>query len=162
GLTSMATSSTVFAATLSGYFGAVRWLGWAEPWMVVIAFVGLISLINFIGIRESMWVNWVCTFVEVGGLVFVIVVGLRWWGSVDYLETPGSPAGEGFAGLDLPLLASGAVLTFFAFVGFEDMLNVAEEVERPERTMPIGIVAALGVATLLYLAIAVTAVSVVD
>src|SRR5690606_19174098 len=79
----------------------------------------------------------------------------------DYFETPGA-SGEGLAGLDLSLLASGAVLTFFAFVGFEDMLNVAEEVKRPERTMPIGIVAALGITTVLYLATAVTAVSVID
>jgi amino acid transporter len=56
---------------------------------------------------------------------------------------------------------SGAVLTFFAFVGFEDMLNVSEEVKNPERTMPWGIVIALAAATLLYIAIAVTAVSVV-
>lgn len=161
GLTSMATSSTVFATTLSSYLEQVPWLAWTEPWMVVLGFVGVVSLINFIGIRESIWANWVCTLVEVGGLVFVIAVGLRWWGSIDYLETPGS-AGSGGAGLDLSLLASGAVLTFFAFVGFEDMLNVAEEVKRPERTMPLGIVTAIGVTTVLYLAVAVTSVSVVD
>src|SRR5690606_19791560 len=79
----------------------------------------------------------------------------------DYFETPGA-SGEGLAGLDLSLLASGAVLTFFAFVGFEDMLNVAEEVKQPERVMPIGIVAAIGITTALYLATAVTAVSVAD
>lgn len=162
GLTSMATSSTVFATTLSAFFDQVPWLAWAEPWMVVLGFVGVVSLINFIGIRESMWANWVCTLIEVAGLVFVVAVGMRWWGSVDYLETPRSAGSEGGAGLDLSLLASGAVLTFFAFVGFEDMLNVAEEVKRPERTMPIGIVTAIGVTTVLYLAIAVTAVSVVD
>ena len=162
GLTSMATSSTVFGTTLAAYLDRVAWLAWMDPWIVVVGFVGVVSLINFIGIRESMWANWVCTFVEVTGLLFVVAVGLRYWGSVDYLETPGVAGGDGFAGLDFSLLASGAVLTFFAFVGFEDMLNVAEEVKRPERTMPIGIVAALGVTTLLYLAVAVTAVSVVD
>ena len=162
GLTSMATGSTVFATTLSTYLVPVPGLGWAEPWVVVLGFVGLVSFINFIGIRESMWANWVCTLVEVCGLVFVVAVGLRWWGSVDYLETPNGAPGQGLGGLDLSLLASGAVLTFFAFVGFEDMLNVAEEVERPERTMPIGIVAAIVITTLLYLAIAITAVSVVD
>ena len=162
GLTSMATSSTVFATTLSTFFDQVPWLSWTEPWLVLLGFVGVVSLINFIGIRESMWANWVCTFVEVAGLVFVVAVGMKWWGSVDYLETPGSAGNAGIIGLDLSLIASGAVLTFFAFVGFEDMLNVAEEVKRPERTMPIGIVTAIAVTTVLYLAIAVTAVSVVD
>ena len=54
------------------------------------------------------------------------------------------------------------MLTFFSFIGFEDMLNVAEEVKEPERTMPWGIVLALAVATVLYISVAVTAVSVVD
>jgi basic amino acid/polyamine antiporter, APA family len=53
------------------------------------------------------------------------------------------------------------VLTFFSFVGFEDMLNVSEEVKNPERTMPWGIVTALCVATVLYIGVAITAVSVV-
>src|SRR5690606_32940522 len=162
GLTSMATSSTVFATTLSTFLDQVPWLAWTESWLVLLGFVGVVSLINFIGIRESIWANWVCTLVEVAGLVFVVAVGLRWWGSVDYLETPGSAGNGGFSGLDLSLLASGAVLTFFAFVGFGAMLNGAEEGKRPERRMPIGIVTAIGVTTVLYLAIAVTAVSVVD
>jgi amino acid transporter len=42
------------------------------------------------------------------------------------------------------------------------MLNISEEVKNPQRTMPWGIVIALGIATLLYIGVAVTAVSVVD
>ena len=60
------------------------------------------------------------------------------------------------------MLLGGAVLTFFSFVGFEDMLNVAEEVKEPRRTMPWGIVTALAVVTVLYIGVAVTAVSVVN
>jgi amino acid transporter len=60
------------------------------------------------------------------------------------------------------MLLAGSVLTFFSFIGFEDMLNVAEEVKEPRRTMPWGIVLALSVATVLYISVAVTAVSVVD
>jgi amino acid transporter len=56
---------------------------------------------------------------------------------------------------------TGAILTFFAFIGFEDTLNVAEEARDPRRTLPIGIVAAMLVATVLYIAVAITAVSVV-
>jgi amino acid transporter len=54
------------------------------------------------------------------------------------------------------------VLTFFSFVGFEDMLNVAEEVKDPQRTMPWGMITALAIVTVLYMAISITAVSVVD
>ena len=58
------------------------------------------------------------------------------------------------------MLLTGAVLTFFSFIGFEDMLNVSEEVKEPRRTMPWGIVLALVIATFLYIGVAVTAVSV--
>ena len=77
-----------------------------------------------------MWANVICTTIEVGGLLFVIAVGMKAWGSVDYFQTP-APAGAAAGGLDLWRISSGAVLTFFAFVGFEDMLNVAEEVKKP-------------------------------
>ena len=55
----------------------------------------------------------------------------------------------------------GRVLTFFAFIGFEDTLNVAEECKEPERTIPIGLLTAMGMAAILYVAVAITAVSVV-
>ena len=53
------------------------------------------------------------------------------------------------------------MLTFFAFIGFEDTLNVAEECKEPERTIPIGLLSALGIAAVLYVAVAITAVLVV-
>jgi amino acid transporter len=152
GLTSIATGSRVFAGVLQ------PWLGGAPVVLLALGFLALISLVNFRGITESLLVNVLCTIVEVGGLVFVIVVGSRFWGTVDYFETP---MGHGGEGLTLELVLSGAVLTFYAFVGFEDLLNLAEETKNPRRTMPLGIVFALLVVTVLYIAVSVTAVSVV-
>ncbi|MBK9071345.1 MAG: amino acid permease [Myxococcales bacterium] len=150
GLTSMATGANVFAQTLHGLVPSL------PVTAVIIGFLGLLTLVNLIGIRESMWVNILCTLIEVGGLVFVIVVGARYWGSVDYFAAPsGSELGAS-------LLLSGAVLTFYAFIGFEDMLNVAEEVRQPERNLPRGILLALVATTVLYILISITAVSVVD
>jgi len=159
GLTSMATSTNVFANTLHAIAGG--------PWIVIaLVFLGFMTAVNFWGLRQSMWTNLVCTSVEVGGLLFIVAVGARFWGSVDYFETPRAAFDAQGAivdhGLGISMLLSGAVLTFFSFIGFEDMLNVAEEVKEPERTMPWGIVTALGVATLLYICVSVTAVSVVD
>jgi len=153
GLTSIATASNVFAQNLA------HLLGGAPRWILILGFLGLLTAVNLWGIRESMWANLVCTAIEVAGLIFIIAIGARYWGSVNYLETPPAPDGRG--GLGLPLLLSGAVLTFYSFVGFEDMINVAEEVKQPERTLPRGLVIAVAVATLLYLAVSVTAVSVV-
>ena len=111
----------------------------------------------FRGIRESMWVNVLCTLVEAGGLVLVIVAGMSYWGSVDYFETPAAPGGDHA----VLLVMQGAVLAFFAFIGFEDMINVAEEAREPERTLPLGLILAMVSAAVLYIAVAVTAVSVV-
>ncbi|MGB7158287.1 MAG: amino acid permease [Tepidisphaeraceae bacterium] len=174
GLTSMATSTNVFSATFADVLGVTKSLGTIElslgQWtlvnlpgavaIIIVAFLLFLTFVNFWGMRESMWTNLLCTGVEVGGLLFVIAVGLRYWGSIDYFETP--PASDGSATtLGPTMLFSGAVLTFFAFVGFEDMLNVSEEVKRPQRTMPWGIILAVAIATLLYIAVAVTSVSVV-
>lgn len=159
GLTSMATNSNAVAESAVNLLSPV--LESVPAWPIVLVFVGLVTLINFWGIRESMWVNVLCATIEVGGLLFIIAIGSAYWGSVDYLQTPPRP-GMPEGGLDLWLVSSGAVLTFFAFVGFEDMLNVSEEVKNPERTMPMGMVIALVITSLLYLATSVTAVSVVD
>ncbi len=149
GLTSMAAGANVFARTLNGSFPSL-----AIP-VIIGAYLILITIINLIGIKESLIANLICTVIEVLGLLFIIVIGMRYWGDVDYLAVP-----EGQS-LSVPMLFSGAVLTFYAFIGFEDMLNVSEEVKKPERTMPWGIIIALGIASLLYVCVSITAVSVV-
>ena len=57
---------------------------------------------------------------------------------------------------------AGAFLAFYAFIGFEDMVNVAEEVKRPERTMPLAIIIALITATVLYIAVAIIATNTIN
>jgi amino acid transporter len=56
---------------------------------------------------------------------------------------------------------TGAVLTFYAFVGFEDLLNLAEEVKNPQRTMPWGIVLAVVCVTVVYVLVSIAVISVV-
>jgi amino acid transporter len=158
GLTSMGAQANVFADNLIVLVGGPRLL-------LLLIFLIVMTCINLWGIRQSMWTNIVCTTVEVGGLLFIIAVGARFWGSVNYLEAAEIVGEQGQRlqqGLSASLLMSGAVLTFYAFIGFEDMLNVAEEVKEPRQTMPWGIVLAQAIAALLYMGIAITAVSVVD
>jgi amino acid transporter len=121
----------------------------------------LVAAIVWRGIRESMWVNVVCSLVEAGGLALIIVVGARYWGSADLLATPATPAGGELLAIPPLLLLQGAVLTFFSFVGFEDALNVSEEVKSPRTTVPLGLVAGMVLACGLYVGVAITAVSVV-
>lgn len=151
GLTSVATQSRVVAENLLRLLGAEA----VAPLILALGFLLLIAGVVLRGIQESMWMNLVCTAVEAAGLLLVIAVGAPYWGSADLFETP-SPDGIG-----LSFLMTGAILTFFAFIGFEDTLNVAEEAKDPRRTLPIGIIAAMLAATALYIAVAITAVSVV-
>jgi amino acid transporter len=151
GLTSVATQSRVVAENLLRLTAVPE----VPPVLISLGFLLLIAGVVFRGIRESMWLNVTCTAIEAGGLLLVIAVGLPYWGGADLLETPSAE------GIGAGLLLQGAILTFFAFIGFEDTLNVAEECRNPHRTVPIGIVSAMVAATLLYMAVAVTAVSIV-
>jgi amino acid transporter len=157
GLTSIATQSNVVAASFAKLFNVT-----AIPiWALAIGFLLIVAGILFRGIKECMWVNALCTIVEATGLLIVIFSGMSYWGSASLLEFPPDASHDGEFGAIAVLVMQGAVLTFFSFIGFEDMLNVAEEVKEPERTMPLAIIFAMIAATVIYMAVAVTAVSVI-
>lgn len=153
GLTSVATQSRVMAVNVAQMFG---WQSIPVEFIAV-GFLLLMAGIAFRGIRESMWVNVLCTLIEAAGLLIVIAVGFSYWGSVNLLEIPAGLGSDAF----FLIILNGAVLTFFAFLGFEDTVNVAEECKSPETTLPIGLIAAMVMAAVLYIAVAITAVSVV-
>ena len=157
GLTSMATGSQAIAEQLEKAFGFAL-----DIKLVAIGIVFLVGCVIYRGLRESMWLNVLCTVVEASGLLFIIAVGARYWGGVNYLETAkDTVAGGAGSGITLALVMQGAVLTFFSFIGFEDILNVSEEVKNPRKNVPFGLIGAMILATLIYMAVAITAVSVV-
>jgi amino acid transporter len=153
GMTSLAAASRVSAAYVTALAPSL------PRGLVALGFVLVLAAVTFRGMRESTWLNVACTSIEVGGLLFIVAVGASSWGSVDLTDarSVANPTGD----LSIGFVLTGAVLTFYAFVGFEDMLNVAEEVKDVKRTFPIALLAALAIATLVYVAISVTAISVV-
>jgi amino acid transporter len=153
GLTSVATQSKIFASIVADLAG---WEA-ASPAIIAIGLLLILSGIVFRGIRESMWVNIVCTLMEVSGLLLVIASGMSYWGTVDYFEVPPARADVGVA----VVVFQASVLAFFAFIGFEDAVNVAEECRDPEHTIPRGLIIATVAAACLYVAVSITAVSVV-
>ncbi|MEQ1653019.1 MAG: APC family permease [Hyphomicrobium sp.] len=153
GLTSVATQSKIFSANLSALFG----LEALPPSAIALGFILILTGIVFRGIRESMWVNVLCTLIEASGLLIVIAAGMSYWGTIGYFDIPVEKADTGLA----IVVIQASVLTFFAFIGFEDAINVAEECKDPQRTIPLGLIAATSMAAVLYIAVAVTAVSVV-
>ncbi|WP_207540617.1 APC family permease [Sabulicella rubraurantiaca] len=150
GLTSVATQSRVVAENLLRLID----MPGVPPVLLSLGFLVFIAGVVLRGIRESMWMNMLCTTVEATGLVLVIAVGLPWLGGANLLETPTGT-------IEATLILQGAILTFFAFIGFEDTLNVAEECHEPRSTIPVGIVSAMVVAAVLYMLVAAVAVSVV-
>ena len=153
GVTSMAAGSRAFA----GYFTTL--VSAVPVDLVVVAFCFVVAGVVIRGIRESMWMNMLCTGIELGGLLLVIAVGAKFLGTINYTSavTVSNPAGD----LSISLILSGAVLTFYSFVGFEDIINVSEEVKNPESNMPKGILLAVLIASIIYITISLVAVSVI-
>jgi amino acid transporter len=160
GLFSMGVSSRIFANYALAHWQGVPPFekGVVDP----LLFVAALSVVAVRGIELSSWANALCTTIEVAGLLAVIAVGARWVGSaslVQFAPAPDSLAGMGSAAAPIMVL-TGASLAFFAFVGFEDMANLSEEVRDAERNVPLGICLAIAVTTVIYCTIAVVSVSV--
>ncbi|RLA22572.1 MAG: amino acid permease [Gammaproteobacteria bacterium] len=107
------------------------------------------------GITQSVFIAALVTVIEIGGLLLVIAVSHS-----SFNELP-SRIGELIPSLEsasLGAVYSGALLAFYAFIGFEDMVDVAEEVKEVKRNLPTAILLTLGITTLLYMVIMVAAV----
>jgi len=118
-----------------------------------VAIVGIIVVLGLLaawGIAESVAAACFVTLIEIGGLLMVIWAG---GGELGKLPTvlPGIVSVADWGSLSG--IMAGAVLAFFAFIGFEDMVNVAEETKTPARTLPLAIIITLTVTTLIYLII---------
>ncbi|WP_298627888.1 APC family permease [uncultured Legionella sp.] len=138
-------------STLSHAFvGYLRALGFNLPnWLGVSGFLILLLLINMRGIKQSSFANIVSTMVEVSGLLIVLGCGF-WYLSSEHIEALVTPADQ-MPGMND--VFQGAALAFFAFTGFEDLANIAEEVKKPKVNIPRAILSSLGTAGLLYLGV---------
>ena len=151
----IALAGMVSAATLvRGFVGYLQiFVDWPEALIMFVLVAGLGALAAW-GIKESARVAALLTLIEVGGLLLIVAVaGERWADLPDYINRL-TASDQGFEWQGIML---GAFLAFYAFIGFEDMVNVAEEVEYPERNLPLGIIIALVVSTVVYLAVIVAA-----
>jgi len=107
------------------------------------------------GIAESVSIAAFVTVVEIAGLLLVIAVSYSGLSELPDRWQELVPATDSASWYGI---YAGSLLAFYAFIGFEDMVNVAEEVRNPARNVPLAILIALGVTTLLYAAISLTAV----
>ncbi len=159
GITSASTASKFFAENLAVVFGIEA--GTTAVMVIAMAFMVLLAIVNLRGVSESVKVNVVLTLVELTGLLIVILIGFyaMTQGQVDFsrvvvFETSGERSA-------FVALTAATSLAFFAMVGFEDSVNMAEETHDPSRTFPKVMLTGLGLTAFVYVLVSVAAVAVV-
>jgi basic amino acid/polyamine antiporter, APA family len=160
GITSASTASRAFADNLIKGFG----LDWGKFGIAVVAllFMAGLAAINLRGVSESVKLNVVLTIVEITGLLMVIIVGL--WaftqgGDVDFSRVVVFESGDERSAFVAVTAATS--LAFFAMVGFEDSVNMAEETKDPVRTFPKVLLSGLTIAGIVYVLVSIIAVALV-
>jgi amino acid transporter len=143
----LATTATV-ALGFAGY--ATLFIS-LPPWLIAAALVVAATALNVVGVNEASWANIVFTLVEAAGLLALIVVGAR---DPDFAGVFRAAPHAGVLGA--------AGLIFFAYLGFEDIANLAEEAKHPARDIPRAIVIAVIVSTVLYVLVAAASVALLD
>jgi basic amino acid/polyamine antiporter, APA family len=161
GITSASTASQAFASNLVKGFG----LDWGKVGIAAIAllFMAALAAVNFRGVSESVKLNVGLTIVEITGLLLVIVVGL--WAftqggdNLDFsriilFENEGERS-------TFVAVTAATSLAFFAMVGFEDSVNMAEETKDPVRIFPKVLLSGLTIAGIVYVLVSIIAVALV-
>lgn len=150
-----AITSMIMAATVALGFGSYFSEFLNIPITVsAIILIGILSIINFIGIRESSWTNTIFTIIEVSGLIIIIIIGFTISEPelVNYFESP-----TGVTGIVIAF-----VLIFFAFIGFEDIANIAEEVRNPKKVIPRAIMLSVMISGIIYVLVSLAVVRVIN
>lgn len=140
-------SASAIALGFGGYFSSLFGLP-----IVICAMLAIVVLtvVNFVGIRESSSMNVIFTVIEVAGLGLVIWLGFAVFGAseTDYLDAPHGTAG----------ILSAFTLVFFAYIGFENIANIAEEIRNPKKVLPRAIILSISITAIIYILVAVSAV----
>lgn len=160
GITSAATASRFFAANFFIAFG----FNWGTVGFVVVAlvFIAVLAAVNLRGVGESVKLNVALSCIEATGLLLVIAVGLwalAFGGHADFSRVVAfDTAGDKNVFLAVTTATS---LAFFAMVGFEDSVNMAEETKNPVKTFPKVLLSGLTIAGVIYLLVAIISVALV-
>ncbi|MCS7478977.1 APC family permease [Umezawaea endophytica] len=124
--------------------------------LVAILFILGLAAVNFRGVSESVKANVVLTCIELSGLLIIIAIGI--WAVVQgdgdasrLTQVDPAPGQSAFLAI-----TSATALAFFAMVGFEDSVNMAEECREPVRIFPRAMLMGMGVAAVIYVLVAIT------
>lgn len=130
-----------------GFDGYLREFVVLPSWLVISVVILALGVLAGAGVRMAAGVAVVITLIEIAGLLIVLVLTRQAWlelpEKLPSLLIPGNTS-------DWLGIGTGTVLAFYAYIGFEDMVNMAEETKDPKADLPFAIFGSLLVATLLY------------
>ena len=151
GLLVIAIAVTTSATISIGSAQYIRVFIDADERLVVLAVVSLMGAIAAWGIVESVTFAAIMTLIETGGLLLIVALGLAFEPGIVSRLPEAVP--DVTSGAVWGALVGAGMLAVFAFIGFEGIVNVAEEIEEPRRNLPRAILATLAVTALLYFAV---------
>ena len=151
GLLLVCSAVTSSAALLNGLVGYAQVLLPASREVIITAILLLVTLVCLWGISQSAWLAGAISLLEIGGVIWLTSVSSH---AIDFEQID-------LASLipttnDSGVIFAGAVMSFYAYIGFEDMVEVAEEVLDVRRTLPRAILWTLGITSVLYLVLMVS------
>ncbi|MFX1456816.1 MAG: APC family permease [Promethearchaeota archaeon] len=149
GILSAATVALAFGGYVSGLIGIPSIF---VTIIFAVILVLILSGVNLIGIKTSTRTNIIFTLIEASGLIIIIVIGIPLFGRVNYFALP--PASTFGA------MFSSVALIFFAYIGFEDIANIAEEVKEPHKNLPRAIIYSIIITTIIYCLTSISVVSI--
>jgi APA family basic amino acid/polyamine antiporter len=142
-------SAAAISRGSAGYIAELVSLPFA---LIVAAVVLSMGAVAAWGILQSVVLAGLLTLIEIGGLITIVLVGATHSPDL-FARVP-----EIWTGIGEPAVMAGilsaSLLAFFAFIGFEGLANIAEEVKQPEKNLPLAIFLTLGLSTLLYVLVA--------
>ena len=160
GITSASTASRAFAANMSNAFG-LGLSGGMGITLIGLGFMAIVAIVNLRGVGESVKANVVLTCVELTGLLIIITIGMMaiaaGQGDVSRVMQFKTTAD---GGMFWPVIAA-TTLAFFAMVGFEDSVNMAEETKDPSRIFPKILLIGLFITGVIYVLVSVSAITLV-
>ncbi|MBI2543234.1 MAG: amino acid permease [Candidatus Aenigmarchaeota archaeon] len=141
-----ATAASTVSLGFAGYLNAMTPVPMTTAAIVLIV---VMSIINFMGVKQSISLAVIFSIIEALGLFLIIFVALPHIGSINYFEVK-SVTG----------IFSAAALIFFAFIGFEELVRLAEETKGARKIVPRALILAIIITTIMYILVSLSAVSV--
>jgi APA family basic amino acid/polyamine antiporter len=144
-------AASAVALGFGNYFFAMFGI---HPIITALGILLVMSFVNFWGMKVSVRMNFVMTLIEIAGLIGIILLAVAFgkFGTVNYMEMPYGIGGT----------LSAAALIFFAYIGFEDLANISEEVKDGKKNVPKALMYSVIITSIIYVLIGISVVSIMD